>query len=75
MMKTNIVYITVNSDNPEINTLIDELNEIFTDITELNQDKLLIRKQIFADFKFIKFLNTDSIQQFKSTVFMVFEAK
>ena len=44
MMKTNIVYITVNSDNPEINTLIDELNEIFTDITELNQDKLLIRK-------------------------------
>ena len=44
MMKTNIVYITVNSNNPEINTLIDELNEIFTDITELNQDKLLIRK-------------------------------
>ena len=45
MMKTNIVSISVRSKNPEINTLIDELNEVFTYITELNQDKLLIRKK------------------------------
>lgn len=44
-MKTNIVSISVCSKSPEINTLIDELNEIFTYITELNQDKLLIRKK------------------------------
>lgn len=44
MMKTNIVHIDAHSDNPEINARIDELNEIFTDITELKQDKLLIRK-------------------------------
>ena len=46
MMKTNIVYVKARSKNPEINRLIVKLNEIFTDITSLNKDKLLIRKKI-----------------------------
>lgn len=38
----NIVQVHINSNNPEINSLIEELNQIFSDITELNQEKLLI---------------------------------
>lgn len=44
-LNTNIVHVNARSRNKEINALIKELNDIYTDITELNKDKLIIRSE------------------------------